>query len=344
MHFLPSPSPLPGLRFPAAATSIRNSRPSLAAAVLLSLLSMHVAIVLPAARADVVERVVAVVNDDALLLSELRQRAVPFLPQIMTAESRAEREARLSQLYEQLLERLIEERLIRQAASRMNVRVTTADIDRAIDSVRQNSGLSEDDFWEAVRGQGFTEAQYRSDVRGQLLQLKVLNQRVRGRVNITEQDVRREYDGRQQAGNRRLRYRLSDIFLPLPSGATATQVAALREEALALRAELNAENFARLSAQHGGMDLGWLSQGDLPEQIESAVAALAVGAISAPIQAPNGFHILYVHEREQGQEDADAYAEARPAIYQELMEQAMQRQQAIFLQDLRRQAVIHSRL
>ncbi len=123
------------------------------------------------ATADVVEQVAAVVNDEAIWLSEVRRRAAPFVPQIMAADSQAERVALRERLYTEILDRLIDEELIRQAATRMSLRVSSEDVERAIANVRRQNNLGEPEFWEAVREQGFTPAQYRDDLRRQLLRL-----------------------------------------------------------------------------------------------------------------------------------------------------------------------------
>src|SRR5690606_21453552 len=149
------------------------------------------------------------------------------------------------------------------------------EIDRAIRNVQQQAGLSEEDFWDAVRGQGFSPEQYRADVRRQLLRLKVLNNWARGRVNITEEQVRERYDMTVARQRRELRYNAAQIFVSIPSGASATEVAAARERAQAIRdAVSTADQFEAAMAQHGGGDLGWLSQGDLPEAVEDQVLAL----------------------------------------------------------------------
>ena len=91
--------------------------------------------------------------------------------------------------------------------------------------MRRQSGLEENRFWEAVREQGFTDKQYREDVRKQLLRLKVINQRVRSRVNISEETVRETYDDRVRQGRRTQRFNAAHIFFPLPETASATAVA-----------------------------------------------------------------------------------------------------------------------
>lgn len=297
-----------------------------------------------AARADVIERVIAVVNDDAIFLSELRRRSIPFLDEAMSAPSEVERMARLEQLYRQLLDHMVDELLIQQAARRMQVRVTSEDVDRAIRNVMRQSGLSESDFWAAVRAQGFTEAQYRSDVRRQLLRLKVLNQRARGRVNITEDAVRQRYDQEVRRANIRANYDVSHVFFAIPAGASATEVAAIRRRAAEVRESLTRETFPEAMETIGGGALGSLQQGDLPAPLEQAIAGLPVGGISDPVQGPSGIHIFLLNDRQSAQQATPPYEEMRQRIYRQMLEQAMERQETIFIEELRRTAVISRRL
>ncbi len=296
------------------------------------------------ARADIIERVIATVNDEAIFLSELRRRALPFLERIMAEPSEEMRMGALRQLYDELLERLVDEALFEQAASRMQVRVSTRDVERAVENVIRQNGLTREEFWQAVQSQGYTEAQYRSDLRRQLLRLKVVNQRVRGRVNITEADVRRVYDDRVRSANRRARFHVSQIFLPMPDGASATDVAELRTQGETIRSEVTVDSFAQAMELHGGGELGWLSQGDLPEALENALMALDTEEISAPIQTPRGIHIFLVHERQQGGANIPDFATMRDQLYQEMLGGQMERQERTFILELRREALISRRL
>lgn len=295
-------------------------------------------------RADVIERVVARVNDDAVFLSELRRRATPFLPQVMDAPSEAERIARLGQLYNQLLEALIEEVLLRQTATRMRVRVNNQDVERALQNVQRQNNLSAEEFWAAVRNQGFSEAQYRLDLRRQLLRLKVINTRVRARVNITEETVRAEYEERRRRANRRLRFHASHVFMTAPPNANATQIATLREDAIAVQSALTVDNFEDAVDTHGGGDLGWLGETDLPAELVAALQDLDPDEISEPIRGPQGFHIFLLHERERGGDGLPPFDQVKNEIYREMMERQMGRQERLFLQELRRDAIIERRL
>lgn len=296
------------------------------------------------ASAEVIEQVVAVVNDEAIFLSELRRRMMPFLAQIFQAPTETERLAALHELRTRLLDHLIDEELIKQAAREMSVRVSAADVDRAVSNVRRQNGLSADQFWQAVRQQGFTEAQYRTDLRRQLLRLKVLNNRVRSRVNITEDDVRRVYDQQVARGNRSLTFGASHVFFALPAGASAVDVARVREQAEQVQANLTADNFAAAIDQHGGGNLGTLSQGSLPANLEAVLMRMAVGEVSDPVQGENGYHIFLLHSRQRGSADLPEFDEIKNDLYREMMERAMSRQEGLFLEELRREAIVERRI
>lgn len=296
------------------------------------------------ARAEIIERVVATVNDDAIFLSELRRRAAPFLERVITGASEAERPQRIKRLYEQFLRELIDDQLIEQTARKMNIVVSSSDVELAIENVRKQNSLNNQQFWEAVRTQGFTEKQYRTDVRKQILRLKVTNQRVRSRVNLNDQTVRDEYDDRVRKARRRQRFHAEHIFFGVPQSASATEVADTMRRATDLRSKVDVEHFSDLAAQRGGGDLGWLDQGDLPEPLENVLLALEPGQISAPVRGPSGVHIFLLRERQEGGLEIPAFEDAKDSIYRELLDRAMAKQQELFLAELRRNAVIDTRL
>jgi peptidyl-prolyl cis-trans isomerase SurA len=297
-----------------------------------------------AVRAEVIERVVATVNDDAIFLSELRRRAAPFLEQIVAGADAKERTARIKRLYEQLLKELVDDQLIEQTARKMNVTVSSTEVEQAIDNVRKQNSLDEAHFWEAVKGQGFTEKQYRADVRKQLLRLKVTNQRVRSRVTVNDDTVKEEYDDRVRKARRRQRFHAEHVFIGLPQTATATEIASALKTAQTVRATLKTENFDAVMHERGGGDLGWLDQGDLPEDLENTLLALEQGQISAPVRGPSGVHIFLLLERQAGGVQVPEFAAAKDTIYRELLDRSMAKQQELFLAELRRAAAIDTRL
>jgi peptidyl-prolyl cis-trans isomerase SurA len=298
------------------------------------------------AAAEPIERVVAVVNDEAVLLSDLRRRAVPYLEQAMQGtRSDVERKSRIKALYDQLVQQLIDDELIEQTARKMMITLSSLEVDQAIDNVRRHSGLEENRFWEAVREQGFTDKQYREDVRKQLLRLKVINQRVRSRVNITEDTVREAYEDRVRKARRSQRFRAAHVFFPLPDSATATAVSDVTKQADQLRARLtDVASFDAAAQDHGGGELGWLDQGDLPIVLEEALLGLNEGEIGMPVRGPSGVHIFLVRERQAGKDTVPTFDDMKGEIQRELLDAAMRRQEELFLKGLRREAVISMKL
>ncbi len=298
------------------------------------------------AHGEVIERVVAVVNDDAIFLSELRVKAGPRIAgAVSAARTEAERLAIARQIYEEELTKLIDERLLLQAATTEGITVSTSDVEGAINNVRAQTHLSPDQFWQLVREQGLTETEYRRDIRQQLLRYKVLNQRVRGRINITEDDVHRRYDELVAQARRRSRYNAAFVLVSVPDGASATEVAALARRAEEARSTIeDADTFEDAIDDYGGGELGWLEEGDLEPALEDALASLDVGEVSSPVRGSSGFFIFLLRERDTQSGAAPRYEDVRMDIYRQMLQDAMTRQEQAFLEELRRGAVIERRL
>jgi peptidyl-prolyl cis-trans isomerase SurA len=295
-----------------------------------------------AKKGEIIERVVGVVNGEPLLMSELRTRATPFLPKLMQVPE-AQRMGLMTQLYDELLTQLIDERLLEQEARKLSITVGSADVDRAVDNVQRQSGLQGQEFWDAVRGQGFTPEQYKGDVRRQLLRLKVVNQKVRSRINLTEEDVRRRYDEMLRQARRSALFNVANIFLPADP-SSATELAKVRAEAEALRKTLTVETFDDSMAKVGGGNLGWVSQKDLPESLADALLSLEPGQISEPIRGPKGLHIFLLRERKEGESTLGTYEQLKDELYRDMVDQSLAKQEAAYLEELRKQSLITRRL
>lgn len=293
-------------------------------------------------KGEIIERVVAIVNGEPLLLSELRGRAAPFLPRLMEVPE-VQRMAMMAQLYDELLTQLIDERLLEQEARKLSISVLSSDVERAIENVQRQSGLEGDAFWEAVRGQGFTPEQYRSDVRRQLLRLKVVNQKVRSRINITEDDVKRRYDELVRKARRSAEFLVAHVFMPADPNS-ATHLAEVRAKAEALAQELTVESFEAAMAEHGGGELGWVSQKDLPGDLAEALLALEPGEISAPVRGPQGIHIFLLRERKEGADAIGSYDEVKGDLYRDMVEQLLGKQEVAYLNELRKQSLVTRKL
>lgn len=316
-----------------------RARVATSLAVLVSVLS---ALVAPRAGADVIERVVAVVNDDAIFLSDLRTRAAPFMSRAMGAPTEAQRMQAIRAIYQQVLDHLIDQKLVEQAAEEDEIVVSDADVDSAISNVREQSGLDTAAFWAAVAEQGFgTEAEYRADIRQQLVHFRLLNSRMGNRVNITEEDVQQHYDEIVAQARRQSHFDCAQILFPLPPGASAPDVSRARHQAEALRETLtDADAFEAAMPDHGGRELHNLSQGSLDTELEETLTHLEEGEVSPVVRGTRGFFIFLLRARHYAVDSIPSYDSARMTIYNEMRQEAMQRQETALMEELRRSATI----
>lgn len=135
------------------------------------------------ANAVVVDRVVAVVGHDAILLSELRARAKPSLSRIaQRVPTVVERVAAEQQVYRELLAAMVDEKLIAKEAARLRVVVDESMVDLAARDVAQANGVDEPTLYAAAAQQGMDRATYRVELARQLLDASVVTRFVAPRV------------------------------------------------------------------------------------------------------------------------------------------------------------------
>jgi peptidyl-prolyl cis-trans isomerase SurA len=169
-----------------------------------ALVGLSMLLAAPHVRAAVIiERIVAIVGERPILLSELRHRAKPSLTlvalramqqqvppeNIPTLLAAAEPKA-----MKETLDQIIDERLMEQQADKAHISVSVEEVDRGIKTKAQQLGVSDKELWTRAKSQGYTEQDYRDEVRRQLLEGKLLQLRLAGRIRVTEADARATYE------------------------------------------------------------------------------------------------------------------------------------------------------
>ncbi|MGH8311364.1 MAG: SurA N-terminal domain-containing protein, partial [Steroidobacteraceae bacterium] len=223
---------------------IRNS-------ILLGILAAFSGVTRPAG-ATVIERVVAIVGERAILLSDLRDRARPFLLKVhQDVANSAQRAAAISQLYKTLIERMVDEELEQRAASRARIVVTAKEIDDALARIANQNGISVERLVDEAARSGLNERQYRNEVRRQVLEAKLLNLRLQGRIRVSDDDVRQTYRRLVLEERKKLRFKASAIRIDAQSNLPREEID--RRRALADRIAEDARmgaDFAQLARQH----------------------------------------------------------------------------------------------
>jgi parvulin-like peptidyl-prolyl isomerase len=151
-----------------------------------------------------VDSVIAVVNADVVLRSELDRRMAGLKPQLDAIKDAAERAKKRVEATEQVTQSLIDERLMAQEATRIGLGVSDQELERAVAEVKAKNKLDDAGLTKALKEQGLTLAQYREELRSQIAQAKVVNILLRPRVQITEQELRAAYDDAKKRDPQRI--------------------------------------------------------------------------------------------------------------------------------------------
>lgn len=298
------------------------------------------------AEAAIVERIVAIVGEKAILLTDLRERALPLLLRVhATVPAGPQRSATISQVYKNILDRMVEEELEEQAADNSGITVTAQEVDEALARVSAQNRLAINQVLVEAKRSGLSVKSYREELRRQLLQAKMSQLRLRGRVQVTERDIEIAY--RDIVMQERLQQTQRTLRLRLPIGTTKDEQEQqrARAESLAERAQ-KGEDFRALIEEYATSAGSGLAAPLPPEQepksIQRASVILDVGQTSPPIKHGNDWVILQIIERPPSQLPplADVRAEMHQQVYMEKMEAARRH----WIEGLRRRTHVEVRL
>lgn len=309
---------------------------------------------LPAAHAaTVIDRIVAVVNDDILLESEVNQAAVLS----MRAElgeldlESAEGQRKFEAHRRKTLDTLVDKQLITQQARELKIYVAEDEMRRALEDVKKSNNLTDFQFAEALKQQGFTLDSYRKTLRQQLLELKVINQTVRSRISVGDDEVRAFYAQTvRQATGDQLQVHILQILVPVAPSASEAVANDKRRLAGKLVEQLRSgADFATLAQQavsegaaKGGGDMGWVARGDLPEELRDTVASMDPGDLRGPVRSERGFHILQLVEKKNA--EVRTFDEVKENLRRQLYDQQVEKGIQSWTKELRRKAHIDNRL
>lgn len=304
-----------------------------------------------ARQAFLVDRVIAVVNDAVLMASELDVRLLPMLGDVEGIQDPDERRRRLDKLRSQMLEDMINEELIVQAADEARIELEANDVDSALAEIKKQNKLDDKQFAAALQAQGYTLSAYKNDIRRQLTRLKAVNQLVRAKVKISDEDVRAKYDAMVRRSESVSAVQLSQILITVPPKATDAQLDAAKEKAAAalLRVQ-NGEDFATVATEvsedektkAGGGALGWIERGTISPEWEAVVFSMDKGEVRGPVSGPTGLHVFYVSEVKRT--DIKSFEDLKEQIRGELTRREMEKQTDLWINELRKAAYIDNKL
>jgi peptidyl-prolyl cis-trans isomerase SurA len=302
--------------------------------------------VLAGAPGEVVDRVAALVDGEVVTLSEIEERAGSEYERADRLPPGKERDEARSAALRRAFDFIVAEKLLAKQAQALQLEVTEQQIDAAVEDIRVRNRFSQEDLARALTEQGLDRETFRAQIRKEIETYQVLQYKMRGRVKVSDEDLRNYYQTHPQEFGGEEELRVRHIFLPLPEGATPAEEAAARAAGEKVIQRLRSgEDFTKVarqvskgpSAEDGG-DLGWLRRGTIQKTLEDAAFALKDQEISGLVRAGPGLHVLKVEGRRRG--GAKTFEDAKEEIRTRLVEEQSGSTRQQVLDELRRGAAI----
>lgn len=251
------------------------------------------------AHAEVLDRIVAVVNDGIVLQSDLEREMSHAAVQIRARGIAPPPE---DALRAQVLEKVILTRVQTQRAEQAGIRVDDRELNEVITGIAKQNNMTMSQFADTIRAEGGDFLAIREQIRDEVLITRLRQREVDNRVLVTDQDIDLFLAGQTEADN--TEYRLSHLLVAIPDGASSEEREAARAEAEDLRKQLGeGADFASLAVAHSdgqqaleGGDLDWRNADSLPLVFLQAARALEAGGLSPLLETAGGYHLIKLVE------------------------------------------------
>ena len=248
------------------------------------------------------EAIVAVVDDDVVLVSELVDR-LEAVRNSMAADGVALPPNDI--LVSQIMERLIIENIQKQEAERRGVTIDDETLTRAVAQFAQNNNMSLQAFQVQLTKDGNSFGQFREDIRSEMVISRLQRAMINRRISISDQDIQGLLNSPFYKQLFSDEYRVGHIMISLDDGSSSDVVKQAVESANEMVADLRGgEDFtqtaiARSSASSAleGGDLGWRKAGELPTLFTEAVLEMQLGDVSDPIVSGSTVHVIKLLEQ-----------------------------------------------
>src|SRR5690554_302553 len=302
------------------------------------------------AQAEVIDRIVAQVNDEVVTFYEVKKAAIPYMLQQGINPAILDNPEGRDAIYRDVLQDQVDRFLLAQEASTLGMDVSKAEVDEWLARTRQQQNLSEAQFREMVSGYGMDYETYRGMIRDNLLKMRVVKVKIGSQISISETDVDRAYKERFGEDGGKTKYIEVANILIKPADSTPEAMEAAQKKAEAARQAIRdgadfaeaAAMFSEGPAAANGGYLGRFADGELDASFGDVAFAMEAGEISEVVKTAFGFQIIQVREVEY---EASGNIEARKnELRAELQQKAIDRQLQAYLQRLRAQAFVETSL
>jgi len=298
--------------------------------------------------AKIVDRIVAVVNDDIISLRELNQAVKPYSDKIKVLNYSSEKKQEmLFKVREDFLDQLINRKLTSQKIKRSKISVSEKEIDLALERIKKTSLLTDEELRKALSQEGLSMDEYRENLKEQLLRTRLVNLEVRSKIIITEEDINSYYKKNYDKYKGERKYHLRNIVMRIPRFAGDADKKKVFERMEELLEQLDeGESFADLARAHSealvaaseGGDLGMFKIETLSPQLQDAIKELQPGEYTSILETDQGYQIFFIQNILET--PVKLLKEVLPEIQEQLFNKIINEKYRTWLEELRKKSHI----
>jgi peptidyl-prolyl cis-trans isomerase SurA len=259
----------------------------------------------PSPAAELVDRIVAIVNNDVISQTELERAMNPYREKVLDSGYPPDKERQmLAKVRHEVLGQLIDQKLTDQEIAKYKLVVTEKEIDQSIERIKQINSISDQQFLDALARENMTMVSYREKMREQLLRANLLNREIKSKIVITREEIKAYYDSHPEKYGVEESVYLKNFYAKPPLSTSGVTGAKIREVMKGILEKLKQDAQPETVIQYAGengvsvqhLDLGLFRIQALAPDIREAIARLSAGEYSDVIETEQGYQIFYIKE------------------------------------------------
>lgn len=295
-----------------------------------------------AVSSEVVDRIVAIINDSIITLSELNAATAVAIDRMSAGDKKDPK--KVQEIKSGILDSIIEQKLVKQASDKAGIDISEREIDIAVDDIKRQNNMTQEQLLLALAQSGLTMKEYKEQLKEQIRQVKFINKEFRSKISIQDEDIEDYYRQNMTEFYGPALYRVNMIFLPGKDKKVQAMKLKTVNEAFSKGEEFRdvASHYSDGPNASGGGDLGYLKLSEMDKKIAEAAASLKPGQTSPPIATAEGVYFIQLTDLKQS--EPKSIDEVRGAIHDRLFKKIMDERFNFWLTEVKKYAHIEIRL
>ena len=293
--------------------------------------------------AEIRNRVVAIVNTELITLYELNNR-MKELTGYESSDLKAMSEQRYIETRREIVDLMIDEKIALEKIRELGINVTDKNVDAAIERIKEDNHLTQEDLIAKLKEDGLTYEKYRANIKNDLERVELINSEVKSKIILREETIKAYYDKHKEQFRTTEKAHLAVIVLIQKDPSDQDEARSLNRKAEEILTRIkNGEDFGELARQFSqgpgaseGGDMGFFKDSELNPKLRKVVREVSAGEVSEPIIIPNGIQIIRVLEKHGG--GIRPFEDVKDAIQGVLYREELDKRYSTWIKELRETA------